>query len=340
MPLAPIWKDRRVTLATSGDYADFEIRLDNTSGTLLYSGRAYPRPGETDITAKINDICAPYIRTTAPSLYQRFTAMLVSQTFATCVSGVAKDTITFYNDWSYDRDYAANINNPLSDPITGELDPRQTLMFSVLSGVTSVNVTLNFTDGTSLVVAVQVAISADFNNDFNNDYAQNNDPNRSGTAILDLSAYTGLASVTFMGVTLPVRQDPCGIYCVYYVNAYGGWDSYLLDGYTSRRDALTRYSANTEYDNADETARGRKDYAIEVAPEWTLRTGILTDDQSGRMHHLLNSPEVYLQDLTDGHFFPVVLTDTEAARKDYKGNGRQLNTYTFTARYAQDMTRR
>ena len=340
MPFAPIWKDRRVTLANSGTYADFEIRQDNASGTLLYSGRAYPRPGETDITAKINDICAPFLRVPIPDLGLRFTPMKVSETFATCVGGVAKDTITFYNDWSYDRDYTADPNVPLSDPIRDEVDPRQTLMFSVLSGVTSVNVTLTFTDGTTMVVSVQVALSADFNNDFNNDFALVDDPSRSGTAILDLSPFTGLASVSFMGRTYKVRQDTCTRFALYYVNAYGGWDSFLLDGYTTRRDNLTRHTALQDYDNDSETARGRKDYALEVTPAWTLRTGILTDDESSRMHHLLNSTEVYLQDLTDGTFHPVVLTDTETPRKDYRGNGRQLNTYTFGAEYAQEMTRR
>lgn len=340
MALAPIWKDRIVTLAASGAYADFEIRQNTAAGTLLYRGRAYPRPGETAIKARINEVCASYLGATLPDFGNRFAPMQVSETFVTLVGGVTKDTITFVNDWSYDPSRVHTSGGHLSDPITGELDPRQTLFFSILSGDDSVNVTLYFADGTSSVVSVPVAFSADFNDDFNGDFAQSDDPTRSGTAILDLSSFSDLTAVKFLGLTLPVRQQGCARYCAAYVNAYGGWDTFLLDGEPSMQDTLVRHTASRDYDNADGSARGRKDYAIEVTPAWTLRTGILTDAQSLRMHHLLNSTEVYLQDLADGTFFPVLLTDTETPRKTYKGNGRRLNTYTFNAQLAQERFRR
>lgn len=342
MPLAPIWKDRLVTLASSGDYADFEIRRNTAAGELLYRGRAYPRPGQTEIVARINDICAAHLGAPLPDFGNRYTPMQVSDTFVTLAQpgAVVKDTITFVNDWSYDPARVHTAGGHLSAPITGELDPRQTLFFSVLSGAQSVNVTLRFADNTTAVVSVPVAFSADFNDDFNGDFAQQDDASKSGTAILDLSAFTDLAAVSFLGLTLPVRAQGCARYCAAYVNAYGGWDTFILDGEPSLRDGLTRHTASYDYDNADGSARGRKDYAIEVTPAWTLRTGILTDDESLRMHHLLNSTEVYLQDLADGTFYPVVLTDTENARRTYKGNGRQLNTYAFNAELAQDRYRR
>lgn len=340
MAFAPIWKDRLVTLASSGDYADFEIRQSTAAGTLLYTGRAYPRPGETDIKARINEVCAAYLTAPLPNLGNRFTPMLVSETFYTIVGGVTKDSVTFVNDWSYDYSKTWSAGDCLSDPIRAELDPRQTLFFSVLSGQTTINVTLHFEDGTSMVVAVPVAYSADFNDDFNGDFADQDDPTKSGTAILDLSPFTGLASVSFLGRTYKVRSQGCARWCVAYVNAYGGWDTFLLDGYASQRDGMERHTASFDYDNTDGSARGRKDYAIEVTPAWVLRTGILTDDESNRMYHLLESTEVYLQDLADGTFYPVLLTDAEAERKTYTGNGRQLNTYTFNAALAQDRFRR
>jgi len=340
MPFAPIWKDRLVKLATSGAYADYEIRLDSTSGALLYSGRSYPRPGQTDIYARINDVCASYLGATLPDFANRFTSMRVSATFVVKVGNTQKDKVTFVNDWSYDPSKAWSSSKCLSDPVVPDLDPRQVLFFSVLSGATSVSVTLTYIDGTTATVAVPVAFTADFNDDFNGDFAQVNDPSKSGTAILDLSAFSGLRSVTFLGITLPVRPSGCARYVAAYVNAYGGWDTLILDGEPSRTDALVRHTTDVDYDNADGSARGRRDYAIDVTPTWTLRTGILSDDQSLRMHHLLASTEVYLQDLSDGTFYPVVLTDTEAPRKTFKSNGRQVNTYAFTAQLAQQRIRR
>jgi hypothetical protein len=340
MPIAPIWKDRIVTLAASGTYADYEIHENTAAGTLLYSGRAYPRPGEATIRARINDICADYLGAPLPDFANRFTPMRVSATFVVVVGGSTKDTITFVNDWSYDPGKVWTAGSVLSDPVTGELDPRQTIFFSVLSGVTTIYVTLNYTDGTSGQVAVPVAFTADFNDDFNGDFAQTDNPATSGTAILDLSQFTGLASVSYGGRTYPVRQDTCARWCLAYVNAYGGWDTLLLDGITSRTDALQRHTAGMDYDNSDGSARGRKDHAIEVTPTWTLRTGLLTDEQSAKMGHVLASTNVYLQDLADGTYYPVLITDTEAPVKSYKGNGHNVNLYSFTATLAQDRYRR
>lgn len=339
MALAPIWKDRAVTLDTA-TYADYEIRTGDSSGPVIYQGRAYARPGEADVVARINDICAPFLGAGLPDFGSRFTPMQVSETFVTLVGGSVVDTITFYNDWSYDAGFTADVNEPLSDPIIAELDPRQWLVFSVLSGAQAVSVVLTFADGTTATISVPVAFSADFNDDFNGDYATEDDPGRSGTAVLDLSQFSDVVSVEFMGVTLPVRQTACAKFAVYYTNAYGGWDSLLLDGQDALTDNLTRHTIKRDYDNTDLDGRGIKDYALEISPEWTLRTGILTDEQSWKMAHLLNSVEVYLCDLGSGAFRPVVLTDTSAARQTYASNGRRPNQYTFTARLAQERIRR
>lgn len=339
MAFAPIWKDRIVTLDTAS-YADFEIHLGDITGDVIYSGRAYARPGSADVVARINDICAPYLGAIVPDLGTRFTPMQVSETFVTAVGGVAVDTITFYNDWSYDPDYVADPDVALSDPITGELDPRQWLLFSVLSGNANVDITIHFLDGTTATVSVPVAFSADFNNDFNGDFAQSDDPLRSGTAVLDLSLFTDIDYIEIPGYTLRMRRQACARYLLAYVNALGGWDTFILDGTTTLREALTRHTMEVLAINSDPLARGRKDYAIEIAPEWTLRTDFLTDEQSLKMRNLLDSVEVYLCDLTTGIWLPVVLTDQETPVKTYKGNGRVLNQYTFTAQLAQERLRR
>lgn len=339
MPLAPIWKDRIVTLASGSEYADFEIRLDDAAGDLIYSGRAYRRPGSADVVARINDVCADYLSNPLPNIAPGFTSLLSAVTFAVVVYGSVVDTVTFFDDWSYDPDFDP-ATDPLADPVNGELDPRQWLTFSVLPGTPDVTAVLRFRDGTSASVVIPVALSADFNDDFNADFADENDPDRAGTALLNLTPFNGLASVEVNGVRYTVRPDGCARYAAYYVNARGGWDSLILDGYDTRRDQLVRHTTLTDYDNADLAARGRRDYVIEVTPGWTLRTRRLTDAQSARMHNLLNSPQVYLCDLAEGRFHPVVLTDTDFTRQSFKGNGLQPNQYTFNANLAQERFRR
>ena len=339
---SPIWKDYFVTFGSNA-YYDYEIRLGSASGPAIYAGRAYKRPGAASVVVRINDVCADWLSVNLPSLppYAGFTSLECAATFAVVdVTGTAttKDTVTFYADWSYDRGFNP-ATMPLSDPVTGEVDPRQYLLVPVLNA-SSVNATLTYRDGTTATVSIQVAKSADFNDDFNADFADTETGAGSGCAVVNLGQWTGLASVTIGGRTYKVREDTCTRYALYYVNAYGGWDTLLLDGSCKTSDALTRHTAELEYDNNDESARGLRDYAVEVARLWTLNTGLLTDEQSSRMHHALNTTNAFLCDLLTGELIPVVLTDTDHARKTFKADGRQIAQYTFNAKEAQAQVRR
>lgn len=337
MPFAPIWKDRNITLATGTDYADFEVRIGSAAGALVYSGRAYRRPGSADAVTRINDICAGYLAARLPDLGSRFTSMQVSETFVTVVAGAAVDTVTFVNDWSYDPTRVITAETSLSDPILPEVDPRQPMIISVAGSGVVLSATLTFADGTTIIRSITPGGS--YNASFNWSYDKGGTEGP-GVAVLDLSVYSGLVRVEVGGLTYAVRQNGCARYVVAYVNAFGGWDTLVLDGICLQRDELTRHTIDTDYDNADASARGRKDYAIEVAPAWTLRTGILTDEQSEKMHHLLNSTNVYLLDFADMIWRPVVLTDSGNQVQTYKGNGRRPCVYEFNAQLAQERFRR
>lgn len=315
MAFASIWKDRIVTLAAGASYADFEIRLNSVSGALLYAGRSHRRPGAADVTARINDVCADYLGTLRPGT---FSPRILMATFVTVVGGAEVDSVTFWDDWSYDTIPAYLNFSILADPVTAVLDPRQVLYFGRLGSAT-ISFTLRYLGGGTTSVSRSVT---------------------DGIASLDLSAYANLESVTVGGVPYTVARDGCARYLLHYVNARGSWDSLIVDGYVTRTDSLDRHTALVEYDNADASARGRRDYAVEVTPGWALRTRLLTDEQSARMHNLLNSPDVYLQDFAAGKILPVVLTDTEHDRQSYKGNGLRPNQYTFKAQLAQERYRR
>lgn len=57
--MQPIWKDYIVTAGSSGPY-DFRIvRVDdNSNEDIVFEGRAYARPGETDVKIRMNDVVA------------------------------------------------------------------------------------------------------------------------------------------------------------------------------------------------------------------------------------------------------------------------------------------
>ena len=132
----------------------------------------------------------------------------------------------------------------------------------------------------------------------------------------------------------------CKEWVLYYVNAYGGWDSLLIEGNTMERDSLKRYTREMEYDNRETRNRGTQNYANEISKVYTLNTSWMSDAESLRMHHLLNSPEVYLFNINTGEIFPVVLNNTTTEFKTYKNNGCRLVNYTIEATIAQDRIRR
>ena len=340
MAIAPIWKDYFVTLGT-GVVIPFRIRVQDQNGNIIYNGKSHIKPGETNNSIRINDICADYLTNALPALSQaEFSALsfplnFVVETFLEYWTIAGQ--VQFMNDWSYDDSY-----NPatmgMSFPVNGRIDSRQWLVYTAYNAST-ITATLTFTDGTTSQVTIPVEISADFSDDFNTDFARSARAAGSGTAVFDLSAWDNVASVTINGKTWEVVTD-CKERVVYYVNAYGGWDSLLIEGNTIETDSLKRYTREMEYDNRSIQNRGTQNYVNEITKSYTLHTSWMSDAESLRMHHLLNSPEVYLFNINTGDMIPVVLNNTTTEYKTYKNNGGRLVNYTIDATLAQERIRR
>lgn len=338
----PIWKDRIVTIASGVDSAGFYIENDAT-GTSIYSGVAYARPGSGDVDVKINDICADWLQNTFPILVAGMSpadiaALSLPVEFEVYdENGTVKDTVQFYDDWSYDPGFDAS-TMPLAAPINGRIDCRQWIPYTVLQG-SDVTAVLYFEDGTTMTVILPLEVQADFNIDYNEDFAISTRLSGSGTAVFDLSQWSNVVKVVLNGVTTYEVVGCCYAYALLYRNAYGGWDTFLVEGNHLEADALTRYTVGQSYDNSTLRERGIRNYVNDIRKGWTLHTGLLTDEQAGRMHHLLNSVDVYLQDLAAGTIVPVVLTGTETEYKRH-ANGRRFAEYTITAELAQERLRR
>lgn len=332
----PIWKDTYVSLGSDA-YADYRIVSDATS-TVIYTGRAYMRPGASDNSIRINDICADYMYSTfpLPSALSLERAAVFSFTVqvADGPSWTTVGTCEFVYDWSYD--YGHSDGDGMSFPVLPLLDPRQWLLVTTVQD--DVTFTLTFPGGTSQVT-VPVSQTADFSEDFNLDFSQTNGTGSGGTAILDLSLYPGVTAVEVGGITYTVAQ-PCNRYALYYLNAYGGYDQLLITGNAKQEDSVERYEMQRDYDNSSAAARGTVNYANVLTRTWTLHTGWLTDTQSLRMHNLINSTQVCLLDLQSRQIIPVIVDTDTVEYKTYENNGRELVSYELTVRLAQDRTRR
>lgn len=334
----PIWKDYYVNLGTA-ESVQFRILVGDD---VIYTGKAFKRPGKANNEIRINDICADYLEHVFPALEQTtFTGSNQPLTFVIqTLSGTTWTTrasVQFDNNWSYEYDY-----NPatmgMSFPVNNKIDIRQWVVFTAYNA-SKITATITLADGSSFDVIIPVEISADFNNDYNFDFSQSVRAAQTGTAVFDLSKWGDVQSLTIGNKVFKVVNN-CNRYALYYVNSYGGWDSLLIEGQHLISDNLTRHIRETEYDNRNIQNRGVHNYVNEISKTMTMHTSWLSDDESSRMHHLLNSTNVYLGDLVTGQMIPVILTNTTTEYKTYKGNGGRLVNYTINVTIAQERIRR
>ena len=355
---SPIWKDKSISVQ-SGAFFIYKLE-DDGAEILVYSGKAnmLPDAGPTPVqrtAVYINSIIADYLDIPElPDFTYISSAQFVEASFLTsfkCYDGATvRFNGAFIADWSYDYNYDYETQwKGISFPVNGRVSRGQYFVYSVIEASVVV-VSFKYKDGHTDAVSL-VGTGKDFNADFNADFLVADaqaEPAKSGFVILDMSSYDDVISVGVRiiqpdGTELTEEfevADTCSRYVLYYRNAYGGWDSFLLEGLCSETADLTRHTAKRSYTNTSSFNRGTFNFCNEIVRQWTLRTGYMNDSQSLRMHHLLNSPDVCLYDMETGLLMTVVLTDTQAEYKTYRGNSRKMINYELTAQLAQDIQRR
>lgn len=336
----PIWKDYYATLGT-GDYADYAVLLGTTQ---IFSGRAYKKPGAASIKARINDIVAPYLAHITPDFIGGYITEIATIYAVVKVGATTKDSRTLIGDWSYEDGFNMDTEG-LSFPIDGRLDLRQHLLFSDQGYDNGADPDLDITIDYGVPYP-------DFNNDFNMDFLRQaryatdtiyTDYVVTGPRVWCVDflsmVYADAKRITIRGNTWDVVCSGSD-YCLHYVNAYGGWDSLLVNGNAVKTDGIKHYERAVEYDNSSKLARGRDNYINELTQSFTLYTGPIFAQGASRMHHLLNSPCVYLEHLDTGVIEPIVLTGKNCVHKTYRSNGYKVIEYQIEAELAQDRIRR
>lgn len=133
----------------------------------------------------------------------------------------------------------------------------------------------------------------------------------------------------------PWHDGYCGHYALYYLNRYGGYDSFLCEGNCKRKDGYKRSVVRTPHDNNNVLDWGKKVYQNEITPAWELNSGFLGDAESERLaFNLLSSNEIYVHDLDRDEIYPAIITDTQT---DYKhhNRGQGMTNYTINLEASQ-----
>lgn len=299
---------------------------DGNYGGVFYTGRAVSPTGSANATVFYNRLCAGRLHIRVPDFLtvntvglvwgMAFTVQRSSDNGGNWTNVVSTN---FRPDWSYDNGFSGTL---LNRPINKHFHPKQSFFYSCLEG-TEATVTAGYLKGATWT---------------NTSY---NPMTGSRTAVYPLSlvSATGILKVSF-GTLLWDVPVPCAQGALYYVNAFGGWDTFAIEGNIRETDDTQRWTRRVDVNNSSLALRGEQNYVSEITRRWTLHTGGLTDDESSRMWHLLQSNNVWLHNFADDTVLPVILEDGSQDRKTYRNAGRQAVTYTITARLAQERIRR
>ena len=355
----PLWQTISAGIQ-NGNFAIYKQTGENTG--LVYRGYAVRNPGTGGggaprVYVNLNDILYSFMdKVTLPALREagKFNAVNFTNEFRVYdISGATQTLradIYVINDWSYDYDYNYETQTKsLSCPINNRIQPGQHLIYSVVNA-RNVILRVKKKDGSESMESL-FSGTADFNDDFNTDFARTNNMG-SGIIVLDVSDYADADMLTIESSVQSTQEglvkftetyrvvNPCARYAIYYMNAYGGWDSFLLEGMCTESDQLTRHTSKRSYDVRYPETRSTVNFCNEILNEWPLRSGWLSDESAERMHHLLNTTDAYLYDMRYGLLYSVVLTSTETEYKTYRSQGCRLVQYEFTAQFAQERQRR
>ena len=154
----PIWKDYYYMLTdTLADYPDGCRYRVKVKSLVVFEGRAYPRPTDSELTVRLNDIVEPYIEMHLPLEEADFEHINCYVEVWNGTSWTSSQLIQFCRDWSYDRSVASPGSDYSGRPILRRVHPLQYIPVWSDDGVFDLD--LHFADAVG-----------DYNNDYSSDY--------------------------------------------------------------------------------------------------------------------------------------------------------------------------
>lgn len=318
----PIWANMPIRIETETKSIKYYIKYNNE---IIYSGKAYVIQDNDFVEIDISQICSSYLNSSMERAFnnpQDFNEQDGFKRFGLYVNDEFYRGYNFYNSYSYqpNPEYISYSNETfvkLSNPIRKFYDSRQYVIYSFFNVLENGNYNINF-------------------------YFQKNITTHSSLsgAVRGRTLYTTLAkvpngfdTVQFFEEYIPIKNT-CAKYCLYYQNALGGWDSFLINGNDKQTDKITSYKY---IKNANNTTKdfGTKKYLNLITQTYKLYTDWLNDDEASRMFNLLESTEVYLHNLEDDSIIPVNITNNSCEYKTFSNNGKKKFYYTIDVELAQ-----
>lgn len=299
--LIPIWKDTIFEYTTPAAYVNYQIRYE---GGEVFFGRAYKYPDAENVLINVNKLCQDNLSIDFPDLdyagsYSTYTHPEGFHYFNIYINNSQTPVDTF--SFIYNWSYK-------------ELPETGITQFDISHPINGKHCTGMYCFHTYFEAELESP-------------TVRTEISRIPSQIYDL-----------MGNRV-YDKEGCGEYVLYYLNSYGGWDGFLIEGNVKRVDNYTKYSINRAYNNTTLEFE-ESTYISQIEDTYALTTGWLTDEQSENLAaNLLGSNKVYLHNLKDDSIIPVNITDKSAEHKKYI-NGHKMVNYTINVAASQKRYRK
>lgn len=336
MTIVPIWKDTYVKFYSEEETPEYYITIQyfGDEEKVVYNGKTFglkPTSSSTLYLSEIylNPIVKDYLFTKVedPALETpmsfRYSQVFV-RVYNSMNDSIIGEEYVFIDDYSYDEDFYYDrgvlcLNRPIKKSVA-----------SIPLPFTTFDLTLddeNYTCTWTFVSGICV----------NPIYGSTT---KYKDTILFNPRGEGVCSCTWQGEDMfkePILSyivDDCkSNYAYYYKNALGGYDVLCVSGKMIQVDNLERKTIEVYKD-------GKQNFENVITRTYSTFTGYLTEEQSLLMHHLLNSTEVYLYDISEGTYVPVVLTNTSTEYKTKQNQNKKMISYNITCEEATKKYRR
>lgn len=325
--IGPIWKDVEFNF---GGHEKVEYTVFY-GPTLIFTGKAWKRPNDVSNKILVNKICQNYLTQGYLDLESLGWEINVNDfTLRSYDGSQVYHTYRFVNDWSYSNYFkAGSLYHPILENqigVRGQMFP-----FSILGAGEQVSIQygVEYFDGYTDKYGNPVE-------DWNSTEYITNGVSTDFFKVARRDA--DYIKTVWIGSNRFKLKESCEVpYVMYYLNPWGGFDWFPIQGKVTRKDRMTPYSYTKNYLNTN-IGHGNSRYLSEIVPTFTLNTGWLKQIESDRMWYLLQSNVVYLHDLKLDRIYPVVITDQEVEYKQKTRTERILN-YTFNVECAQTRER-
>ena len=315
----PIWSDTDLVIPSPSDYLLYKIIINDE---IIYAGRAFAMDG--NVTIRLNEIMAQVLQ---PDIDLSYEGLQDNRAYANATLYISPDGVDYqkykqiktYADWSY----KPQKNNILSKPIKNVLDRRQLF----------VNTAMDYAGNGPTVIVTSFDTSGNVNDIV---YTLSNNI---GTVVQSLGDTTNITVEAGEAEMEYKVVDGCERYCIYYLNAVGGWDSFIFNKTSKENDNFERKTYKRNINN-NKPVHSTVEYRTKVKKEWVLNTGFLNDSQSINFaQNLVGSPKAYLHDLEENEIYPVLINTNRVDYQTFIRNGRKFSKYSLNVQLAQDRFR-